>query len=387
MNRTETSPHRGTGQAARSRPQNELGGLWSRTKLVWRRFSDDQGPVLAAGLTFFTLLSIVPLLLVALAVLGFVMDSPHQAILKMQDVVAHMLPGPAGVQAFRQIAQQIDLEKTLAGLMNSRGIARYTGGLSLLWAALQIFVNATTQMNAAFDVKESRSWVRLRLNALLVLVVASVLFIASLLPSSGPDFVRNLHISWLNLPSPVPWWVDLLFSLVAVAINIGMFAVIYRFLPAARVSWRVALFGGTVVGILWEVAKKAFTVYLAHSKGYGQLYGAMGGVILLITWLYYSNFIMLLGAEIASVYRMVRDGAAVSDPMEAQREEVSAVYEGRAVPLASGPHGDADDGSAEPGEPRKRAGEALGAIREDVRAAGEAVRRAAREIHDGADSP
>jgi membrane protein len=372
---------------ARSAPSSELGGLWSKTRLVWKRFSEDQGPVLAAGLTFFTLLSIVPLLLVALAVRGFVMDSPHQAILKMQDVVAHMLPGPAGVQAFRQIAQQIDLEKTLAGLMSSRGIALYTGGLSLLWAALQIFVNATTQMNAAFDVKESRSWTRLRLNALLVLVVASVLFVASLLPSSGPQFVRNLHIPWLSLPAPVPVWVDLLFSLVAIAINIAMFAVIYRFLPAARVSWRVALFGGTVVGILWEVAKKAFTVYLAHSKGYGQLYGAMGGVILLITWLYYSNFILLLGAEIASVYKMARDGVGVTDPTAAQRQEIAAVYEGRAVPLASGPADSAADGSEEPGEARKRAGEALEAIREDVRAAGEAVRRAAHEIHDGPDRP
>jgi membrane protein len=354
--------------------------LPANIKQVWTRFTDDKGPVLAAGLTFFTLLSIVPMLLVALAVLGFVMQSPHDALLKMQQAVGQMLPGPAGADAFRQLAEQIDLEKTLAGVMTARGAALYTGILSLVWAALQIFVNATTQMNAAFNVVEGRSWIKLRLAALGVLVAASALFVLSLLPSSGPDFVRSLHIPWLNLPAPVPAWVDILFSLVAVAINIAMFTVIYRFLPAARVTWREALFAGAVVGVLWEIAKKGFAAYLAHSGGYGAMYGTMGGVILLITWMYYTNFILLMGAEIGSVYRDNRRNVAVPTPEDLQREMLQAVYEGRAVPLTSGPRGEYEGTEPTPEEAKARAAETVRAMRADVQSAGNAVRHATREI-------
>lgn len=368
---------------ARVLSPDELTGAWKKLKTVWSRFTEDQGPVLAAGLTFFTLLSIVPMILVAMAILGFVMHSPHQALLKLQQVVGQALPGPAGVDAFRQLAEQIHLEETLANLMNSRGVALYTGILALVWAALQIFVNATTQMNAAFNTSETRSWVGLRLTALGVMAAAGALLILSLLPTSGPEFVRNLHIPWLSLPSPVPAWVDVIFSLVAIAINVALFTVIYRFLPARRVSWRVAAFGGVVVGILFEIAKKGFAVYLAHSSGYGQLYGPLGGVILLITWMYYSNFILLLGAEIASVYQMSRHGVPATSAADLERQELRAVYEQRAVPLAMGPRGDHEGTERTGQEATQRAQESIADIRDDIRSAGDAVRKAAEQMRHG----
>lgn len=373
-------------QSSRVISPEELSGLFAKVKAVWKRFTEDQGPVLAAGLTFFTLLSIVPMLLVAMAILGFLMNSPHEALLKLQEIISQALPGKAGVEAFRQIAEQIQLEQTLANLMNSRGLALYTGILTLVWAALQIFVNATTQMNAAFNTQETRSWVRLRLEALGVMAASGVLLLLSLLPSSGPQFVRNLHIPWLDLPSPAPVWVDVLFSLVAIAINIALFTIIYRFLPAKRVSWRVAAFGGVVVGILFEIAKKGFAVYLAHSSGYGQLYGPLGGVILLITWMYYSNFILLLGAEVASVYQMSRHGVTSTSAAAVEREELHAVYEGRAVPLTKGPRGEREGTERTGEEARERARERIEEIRDDIRHAGDAVRKAAGEITHG-DSP
>lgn len=362
---------------ARTLPPGELTGAWAKAKMVWRRFTQDQGPILAAGLTFFTLLSIVPMILVAMAVMGFIMDSPHQALVNMQQIVAQALPGPAGVDAFRQIATEINLEQTLADLMSSRGVALYTGIIALVWAALQIFVNATAQMNAAFDTDETRSWIRLRLVALGVMLVAAVLFVASLLPTSGPELIRGLHIRWLGLTSPAPAWVDIAFSLLAVAINIAMFTVIYRFLPARRVGWRVALFGGVVVGILWEIAKKGFAVYIAHSSGYGRLYGPMGGVILLITWLYYSNFLLLLGAEIAGVCQASLQGATAGTKEDMEREALAAVYDQRAVPLSMRP-------AAAHRDARALAARSIADIRDDLRFAGATLHRVARHIRNRA---
>lgn len=348
-------------------------------KVLFRRAMADRVPVLAAALSFFTLLSIVPVLLLALAILGFVMhgmgyDLPHaaeMAVAQMQQGISRVLPGEAVQQTFRELAEQINLQGSLINIIEARGVAMATGVLSLTWAALQVFVNASGLMNLAFDVEETRSWLRLRLVALGVTFGAALLFLVSLLPTSGPEFIRNLRIPWLGLPDPSPFWLSALFALLALVVNMAMFTFIYRFLPNTRVAWRDAAVGGMAMGILWEVLKKGFTVFLAGSSN--PMYGAMGGVILLITWMYYTNILLLLGAEVSGLYRRVRAGSLAPSLAEAHRMELQAVHAGMALPLTAGGPG------ADTGPPAKeRARETVEEIRENVRSMGRSV-KAARE--------
>jgi membrane protein len=100
---------------------------------------------------------------------------------------------------------------------------------------------------------------------------------------------------------------DLVFFLLGVAINAVMYMVIYRFLPspAAKVTWKQAAVGGAVVAVLWELAKQGFAFYLRRfngAHGYDKVYGSLGGLVILILWIYYSAIILLLGAEIARLY-------------------------------------------------------------------------------------
>jgi len=81
-----------------------------------------------------------------------------------------------------------------------------------------------------------------------------------------------------------------------------MFVLIYRYLPNARVTWRAALFGGVITGLLWEIFKKGFAVYLAHFGNFNKAYGALGGVFLLITWISYSCLVLLAGAILCKMY-------------------------------------------------------------------------------------
>lgn len=321
----------------------EATGVAGFLKVLFRRTMEDKVPILAAALSFFMMLSVVPVLLLALAILGFFMhgmgyDMQHaaqMAVAQMQKGISQVLPGANVQQTFQDLARQINLEQSLISIIQARGTTLITGVLSLTWAALQIFVNASSLMNQAFDVDETRSWLKLRLVALGVTLGASVLFLISLVPTSGPDFVRNLHIPWLGLPNPTPVWVDGLFSLLAIAINMAMFTFIYRFLPNLRVAWADAAVGGIAMGLLWEIAKKGFAGFLAGSTN--PMYGALGGVILLITWMYYTNILLLLGAEVAGLYRRVRAGSVIPNVQEAHLRELRAVHAGAAVPVAAAP--------------------------------------------------
>lgn len=292
-------------------------GAWPAFKELLRRFGQDQCPAYAAALAFFSILSLVPIMLVAVAALAFVIHSPHEAMLRVQSLVSSMLPGAtAQREAQRLLVDRANIEQSVTTLIRTRGIAGVVGILSLLWAAIQLFVNGAPAMNAAYEVEETRGWLKLRLMALALFVGAGILFLISLLPSSGPQFVRSLHVPWLGLPQIVPWWINAIFWLVALAINITMFALIYKILPNAPTTWREAFVGGALTGVLWELAKRGFAFYLGHFASYNKVYGALGGLIILILWIYYTAMILLLGAEAAALSQDFRQ-AAVSPGREA----------------------------------------------------------------------
>src|SRR5262249_17514206 len=136
--------------------------------------------------------------------------------------------------------QQMHLVEAAQGLMKGSVWAAVIGLLTQVWAGTSLFAAASEPMNAAWEVKETRSFLKLRAVCLGVFIGAGLLFLLSLLPSAGPNLVRQLHIPWLGLPAHVPFWVEGLFWLLAVAIDIGMFVPIYRFLPNATITWRVA---------------------------------------------------------------------------------------------------------------------------------------------------
>jgi membrane protein len=287
------------------------GGWQALVKELYKRFNEDEGFMRAAALAFWGILSLVPLLLFALAALGFVIRDPQQAAEYVQRFITQLLPGRQAAEAAQQVIAQTHIVESAQSLIHARWWAAVLGLLSLVWTGIGLFVNASAPMNAAWDVKETRSFVTLRLVALGVFAGAGVLFLLSLLPSSGPNTVRNLHIPWLGLPEHVPFWVDLLFALLAVALNIGMFVLIYRFLPNAPVTWKAALFGGAVIGVLWELFKKGFAVYLTNFGNFNKLYGTLGGIVLLVTWVYYSCVILLIGATLAKMYHEHKEEGGV----------------------------------------------------------------------------
>ena len=140
-------------------------GPWPTAKELFRRFGKDRCGAYAAALTFFSILSIVPALVVALAALAFLFQDPGEAMHRLQGLIAGILPGDFAGKAARASMKEANVQKSVEDLIKTRGIAGVIGLLSLVWATLQIFVNAAPAMNTAFEVVEKRGWIKLRLVA------------------------------------------------------------------------------------------------------------------------------------------------------------------------------------------------------------------------------
>lgn len=275
---------------------------------VFARFGRDNGGLLAAGLAFFLVLALVPLLLVGLWGLGLVYaHKPDEAVSQIQSILAtRILPGAANTEVVRFMQQAHIADEnghagpTLMNIINGHGIAGVVGFLGVVWAAIQIFVNGSTAMNAAWETKENRNWFVLRGVALGLLVGAGLLMALSLVVTglstaiSASPFAHAVPFSGALQAGAV--------ELGAVVVSALMYAVIYKYLPspAAHISWKSALVGGIAAAIAFEIAKKGLSVLLLKPKA--SLYGDLGNLIAFVLWIYYSMMILLLGAEVSAVY-------------------------------------------------------------------------------------
>jgi len=276
---------------------------------VFGRFGKDNGGLLAAGLAFFLVLAVVPLLLVGLWALGlFYSHRPDEAVTQIQSLLSsRVLPDAAGneVTHLMERAQITDptgvhAGPTLLHILHGHGLAGLIGLLGVVWASIQIFINGSAAMNAAWETTEKRNWFVLRAVALGLLVGTGVLLVLSLAVtvvstkfSDGP-FAKLFPFEGAIIAG--------LIELGAVVVSGLMYAVTYKFLPSpsAKVSWKSALIGGFAAAVAFEIAKKFLSVLLI--KPNPTLYSELGNLIAFILWIYYSMMILLLGAEVASQY-------------------------------------------------------------------------------------
>ena len=294
-------------EAAVQADKEKIKGLAGLGKELWARLNRDNGLTWGAALAFAGVFSLIPMMLFLLAVLGFVINDPRQVAGYVDLFIKQMLPGAQGARAAHDIIATTGIIQSAQGLMHGKWWSVLFGLLSLFISALGLFVTATGPLNAAWEVKETRGFLKLRLLAFGVFIGAAILFMLSLVPSAGPDVVQHLHLPWLGLPKHPPFiiaaLVQIVFVLIAVVIDTALFTLIYRFLPNAKVTWKDALAGGVFAGVLWEIFKKAFAVYLAHFGNYNKLYGAMGSAVLLVTWIYYTCILLVVGAIVCKMYR------------------------------------------------------------------------------------
>lgn len=288
-----------------------LGGL-SVAELgrrVWHEIGKDEITDRAAALGYYFLFALFPALLFLTSLLGML---PLTGL--MERLIAYAdraLPGDAG----RIVGQ------TLAEIQaGARGGLLSFGVLAALWAGSNGMASVMTALNAAYGVDDARPWWKRRLLSI-VLTFGFALFIvaALVLVVFGPQIAetvanglglgRVFALAWRLLNLPV----------VVVFVLLGI-ALVYYFAPAAKQHWRWVTPGSVVGLVLWLGMSYGLRFYVANFADYGATYGSIGGVILLMLWLYLSGLVLLVGAEInAEIEHAAAERGAVTAKAAGER--------------------------------------------------------------------
>jgi membrane protein len=267
-------------------PMGSWGGALRRTV---REFQDDNLTDWAAALTYYSILAIFPALLALVSVLGLLGDSTTQSLI---DNLGSVAPGPA-----KDI-----VTSALENLQKNRGAAGllFIVGLALaLWSASGYVAAFMRASNSIYDVGEGRPiWKTLPTRVLTTLVLLLMLAIVAV----GVTFTGGLARQAGNVlglgSSAVSAW-DIAKWPVILLVVMTMFAILYWASPNVKHPKFRWITPGSVVGVLlWIVASAAFAFYVASFASYNKTYGALGGVIVFLVWLWISNIAVLLGAEL-----------------------------------------------------------------------------------------
>ncbi len=256
--------------------------------MSWKEFSvglkdevsKDDIPDLAASVTFYGILSLFPFLLMLVAIASVVI-TPDMADRIVQQL-GEVAPGPA-TQILGDRIRELGGQQNVALLGFSLVLAVWSasGGVSAM----------VTALNRCYDVKEQRPWWKVKLIAIFMTIVAGVLALVAALVAvaAGPlgEWVGGpigTAIVWLRLP-------------VAGVVMMFLWALLYYVLPDVEQSFRFITPGSVLGVVLWVVASWGFSQYVSNFGSYDKTYGSLGGVIVLVLWMWISTLVLLLGAE------------------------------------------------------------------------------------------
>lgn len=265
---------------------------------VLARFGEDRVPLAAGAITFFVILSLVPVLLLVVSLAAFFFRGPAEASRMITNLAATW-----GPEITRALGSQV------SKLVANRGLSLTISLVLGLLSGSQIFLILESAMSLTWRTRRKRPYgVRRVLALFMVLVVGLLLGLAVLLTNVvrllsrvplPPLFAYPQEIVLLK-NAFVTFAVSFLIPTLLVAV---IFAVIYMILPTRRVTLRSVLPGALLAAVLWEITLHLFGWYMTFAvRRFSVIYGSLSGIVLFMLWLYYSAQVFLFGAELSAVY-------------------------------------------------------------------------------------
>lgn len=260
----------------------------SYTKAVGAEFKKDKVTTLAAAQAYYYLLAIVPLLILLLSILPYLQIDPDSAM----EFIAGIMPG--------EVAKTF--EDTIVSVVTTPSGGLLTFGiLGTLWSAsnaMNAFIEATNQ---AYDVEETRSFIKKKGMAIvLTLFMLVAVIIALVLPIFGGAIINAISSS-LKLPEQTEIIFQVLRWVISIAVMSIVLAFLYKFAPNKQFPFKEVLIGAVIATVLWQVVSLGFSIYVANFGSYSATYGSLGGLIVLMLWFFLTGLILVVGAEINAV--------------------------------------------------------------------------------------
>ena len=251
------------------------------------KIGNDDIFALASQLAYYLILSFFPLIISIMTLVGFSNLNADEVLISLSTLL------PDTVYAL--------INKTIVEIINTQNVGLLGASIAItIWSASSGFRAVIKGINKAYNIKESRSYIKRAMIAIfftLALMIIIVLTLSALVFGKViGDYITKFfpfeHI--ISIIWNITRYVIVLFIMVLV------FAGIYRYTPAKKIPWKEVIPGSIFSSLGWIIVSLAFSYYINNIANYSILYGSLGAVFILMTWLYLTSIILILGAEINS---------------------------------------------------------------------------------------
>ena len=252
---------------------------------TFKHFSKDNGPQWAAAIAYYSLLSLFPLLLAAIAIAAHFVDQ-QWAIEQISQLIRGLVP--SGTQFIREVIENI---------IETRGQVGIISILVLIWSGSRVFGVITRALNIAYHVSEPYNFFKRTLVELLMTFTIGILFVLALGSRLLITFIEGIMPFFIF--QGYSFYQFLSYAVPAVLLVLSLF-LIYQYVPRRRVAWWAALAGALLFTSLFLVAQPLFTGYIQTFANYSMVYGPLAILVTLILWIWIAANLLLLGGELAS---------------------------------------------------------------------------------------
>lgn len=252
-----------------------------------KNFAEDRGTQMAAAISYYTLFSLLPLLILTIAIFGLVLrdESLQQRVIDNLIEALPILPD--------------DVNSVVTGTIESAPELALISLLGAIWTSGALSAALRTALNVAFEARRTRPALRGKLIDYALLPILGLPMLGSIVLSAAWQIIRQ-RTENLPLATNFEWVWDAATLATSLMLSFLAFSLLYWLAPNRRVRFRYLWPGALFAAVAFEALKYGFTVYLTNFANYEVVYGALGGVVVLLFWVFLSANILILGAEIAN---------------------------------------------------------------------------------------
>jgi membrane protein len=266
------------------------GGRVDILKTAIQRFGEQRASQASAGLSYYALFSLFPLLLALISLGGYFLES-EQVRQQVLDLLYQGIP----------VSQDL-ITQNLDRVIDARGSVGFIGLIGLIWSASGVFTGLAYNINLAWPKTEPRNFFEKRLVAFTMIAVLILLLVFSIILQTAMTILPSLEIPviseitfletglWSLLSNVIPWLLIFL-----------LYLAIYQWVPTRKVDWTAVLWSALASATAWKLITSLFTWYLESGLGrYELVYGSLGTVVALMFLIYLMSWITLFGAHLCA---------------------------------------------------------------------------------------
>ena len=265
-------------------------GFLRKTVIFLVMFIKKIGDIFALGaqLAYYMVLSFIPFLMFLMTLVGF----SHLNSDAVLNLLSNVMPTEAFNLIQSTVIEIVDREQT--------GLLWISIALAI-WVSSSGFKAVIKGLNKAYGVKETRSYIKLKLISMIYTILLALIVIATLFLFVFGDVIGDFFMKVLEHPEFIYYIWNILRYVVVILIMILFFMFLYNATPCVRLGWLEVIPGAVITTLGWISISYIFAYYVNNFSNYSRLYGSLGAVFMFMTWMFITSMILILGGEINAV--------------------------------------------------------------------------------------